>query len=110
MGERWLHRRGKQVDGRVVKVRSGLEVVQRMHKATGGLIRAEFFVDEGQIKEISISGDFFCFPKDAVNRLEMMLEGKPVRQLQAVISEFYEKDDFELPGVGIDDWMDLFKI
>jgi lipoate-protein ligase A len=109
MRDDWLYRRGKRVDGRVVKVRSGLEVVQRMHKATGGLIRAEFFVEEGQIRDISISGDYFCFPKDTVKRLEIMLEGKFVKQVQKVISEFYEKGDFELPGVEIDDWMNLFK-
>jgi len=110
MRDDWLYRRGKRVDGRVVKVRSGLEVVQRMHKATGGLIRAEFFVEEGQIRDISISGNYFCFPKDTVKRLEIMLEGKFVKQVQKVISEFYKKGDFELPGVEIDDWMILFKI
>ena len=39
-----------------------------------------------------------------------MLEGKILKQVRKVISEFYEKGDFELPGVEIDDWMNLFKI
>ena len=42
------HRRGKRTAGRAVKVKSGLEWVQRSHKAPGGLMRAEFRVDEGR--------------------------------------------------------------
>ncbi len=109
MGDDWLYRRGKHVDGRVVKVRSGLEVVQRMHKAAGGLIRAEFFFEEGRFKQVAISGDFFCFPKDTVSRLEAAVEGSPIKEIAEVVTDFYQKGHFELPGIAIDDWMLLFK-
>ncbi len=104
----WLYRRGKRVDGRAVKVRSGLEVVQRMHKATGGLIRAEFFIEDGRLKEVAISGDYFCFPKDTVSRLAMKLEGKEMNEVSKVVNEFYGMDDFELPGIEADVWIQLF--
>jgi len=110
MGNDWLYRRGKRVDGRVVKVRSGLEVVQRMHKASGGLIRAEFFVEDGRFKEVAISGDYFCFPKDTVSRLQSAIEGSPTKELFRVVTDFYRTDQFEWPGVAIDDWMHVFKI
>jgi lipoate-protein ligase A len=110
MAEDWLYRRGKQIDGRVVKVRSGLEVVQRMHKTTGGLIKGGFCVVEGRFKEVTISGDYFCFPKDTVSRLEMAVDGSSVNEIGKVIHEFYETGDFEWPGVQVEDWMHLFKI
>ena len=58
----WLYRKAKRVEERIVKVRAGLEIRQRIHKATCGLIRADFALDDGLIKDVFISGDFFCFP------------------------------------------------
>ena len=110
MCDDWLYRRGKQVNGRVVKVRSGFEVVQRIHKATGGLIRAEFVVKDGRYHEVAVSGDYFCFPKDIVDRLAMEIEGSAVEQLVQVVDNFYKKGNFELPGIGTDDWIKVFKI
>ena len=110
MGDDWLYRRGKQINGRVVKVRSGLEVVQRIHKATGGLIRAEFVVKDGRYHEVAVSGDYFCFPKDIVGRLAMEIEGSTVKHLTQVVNNFYKQDNFELPGIGVDDWIKVFKI
>jgi lipoate-protein ligase A len=108
MRDDWLYRRGKQVDGRVVKVRSGLEVVQQMHKATGGLMRTEFLVEDGRFKEVAISGDYFCFPKDTVSRLEKVIEGSPTKEILKVITGFYQTGQFDWPGVEIDDWIQLF--
>jgi lipoate-protein ligase A len=110
MGEDWIYRRGKRVAGRVVKVRSGLEVVQRVHKAAGGLIRAEFLVEDGRFKNVAVSGDYFCFPKDTVDRLAAVVEGAPVKDVVKRVTEFYQKGQFELPGVKIEDWIQTFKI
>ena len=110
MRDDWLYRRGKRVDGRVVKVRSGLEVVQRVHKATGGLIRAECVVKDGRYTDVVISGDYFCFPSDSVGRLATALEGSAVEHLERVVENFYKQDNFELPGIGADDWFKVFKM
>ena len=110
MRDDWLYRRGKRVDGRIVKVRSGLEVAQRVHKAAGGLIRAEYTVENGRFRDMAISGDYFCFPTDTVRRIESILEDQSVKRVQPVITAFYEKGDFELPGVEIEDWIQVFKI
>jgi lipoate-protein ligase A len=106
----WLFQKGKQVEGRVVKVRSGLNLVQRMHKAAGGLIRVKFTVEDGKYKGVSISGDFFCFPRDSVDRLAVMLENCSTDNIADVVSGLYQTEEFEIPGVTIDDWSQAFRI
>ena len=106
----WLFQKGKRVEGRVVKVRSGLEIVQRMHKAPGGLIRAEFAVEGGKYKGVTISGDFFCFPKDTVDRLAATLEDCLADNVSNVITDFYQTKKIDFPGVTPDDWVQVFRI
>ncbi|MBW2092727.1 MAG: hypothetical protein JRI34_11485, partial [Deltaproteobacteria bacterium] len=88
----WLYRKGKKKKtlGREVKIRAGVKVIEKMHKAPGGLIRANFEVREGRFAEMSISGDFFCYPSDGVSRLESMLDGRPVEDARQVLSDLYE--------------------
>jgi lipoate-protein ligase A len=105
----WLYRKGKRVEGRVVKVRAGLEVRQRIHKATGGLLRADFTVDDGTIKDVFISGDFFCFPVEAVDRLAAKLEACALDNIANVVSAFYQAEDIEIPGITVEDWLQVFR-
>ena len=109
MQDDWLYRKGKRVQGRIVKVRSGLELVQRMYKATGGLIRAEFTVKDGRFDEVAVSGDYFCFPNNTVSRLARAIEGTSIKLIGQAITDFYEQGSFELPGIGVDDWIKVFK-
>ncbi len=109
INDAWLFKDGKNVDGRVVKIREGLKVIQRMHKASGGLIRAEFGIDEDRIIDINISGDFFCFPQEAISRLEAKLEGCHYDKIRNVLSNIYAKREFEYPGINVDDWMQVIK-
>jgi lipoate-protein ligase A len=101
----WLYRKGKPVPVRSVKVRSGVEVVHRMHKSPGGLIRADFEVHEGRLSSVSISGDFFCYPEDSITQLESMLEGTSTTEIQNVLKKFYSQEDIETPGVELQDWL-----
>ena len=110
MSNEWLYIKGKRVTGRVVKVRSGLDIMRRMHKAPGRLIRADFAVDDGRFVDVSISGDFFCFPKDTIDQLTSSLEGCPTDEVFTVLTDFYSKQDFEMPEVTVDDWMQILKI
>lgn len=109
MADEWLYMRGKRVSGRVINVRSGLKVLHRVHKAAGGLIRADFTVDDGRYNDVSISGDFFCFPSDTVDRIAASLEGHLVSDVLAPLTDFYARQDFEIPGVTVDDWMQVLK-
>jgi lipoate-protein ligase A len=107
--EDWLYRRGKKIAGRIVKVKSGLEIVQKMHKATGGLLKAEFCIEEGRYKAVSISGDYFCFPKDTTSRLVKAIVGSPAASLKDTLINFYKSENFEMPGIEMEDWLQLLK-
>jgi len=110
MNEDWLHRKGKNFEGCIVKIKSGLEIVHKIHKATGGLIKTEFFVEDGYYREVSISGDYFCLPKESINLLESAIECSPTNGITDVITKFYCRDNFDIPGVEIDDWVKAFTV
>lgn len=103
----WLYRKERSFLKKSVKIRSGVEMRHRMHKAPGGLIRADFEVREGKIANPSISGDFFCFPDDAVAQLETLLEGVNMAGIADVLTPFCNREDIEIPGVALEDWMNL---
>jgi lipoate-protein ligase A len=106
----WLHRKGKKTVGRDVKIRAGVKVIQRIHKAPGGLIRCGMELIDHKIEALTLSGDFFCFPKDAVVRLEHALRGKSLDEAEGILENFYSCGDVEMPGVGVEDWMELFAV
>jgi lipoate-protein ligase A len=101
----WLHRKGRREAGRNVKIATGVNVVQHVHKAPGGLIRATVEVGAGRWRYVSLSGDFFCHPRDAIGDLESALEGTLCIQARDVLARFYATHDIETPGVTVDDWV-----
>jgi lipoate-protein ligase A len=104
----WLYQRRKAVAGaREVKVKSGTRVIHRVHKAVGGLIRADLELEQGRFGRLSLSGDFFCFPPHAVRDLEARLQGRPVDEARSLLIAFYSEGDVETPGIEIDDWMQV---
>jgi lipoate-protein ligase A len=109
MSEEWLFQKGKTMPGREVKIRAGLNVIQKAYKAPGGLIRADYEVKEGRIKGVFVSGDFFCFPRTGIRKLERKLEDQPVEQVEALLSAFYADGEAETPGITVQDWLQVFK-
>jgi lipoate-protein ligase A len=107
MAEEWLFQRGKPVQGRQVKIRAGLNVIRKAHKAPGGLIRADYEVKEGRIKGLSVSGDFFCFPRTGISRLEQRLEDQPAGQVESLLKAFYSEEQVETPGITVEDWLKI---
>jgi lipoate---protein ligase len=103
----WLHQKGRRMEGRNVKIRSGIHVVHRMYKAPGGLIRSDFEVHEGRFGEVRLSGDFFCFPEEAVHWLEKRLENRRVESARDLLEAFYNETGAETPGIQIDDWVQV---
>jgi lipoate-protein ligase A len=98
--EEWLLRPGNRLrQGRRVKVAEGAEVIQRVHKAPGGLIRATVQIQQDHIVTLSITGDFFFYPADKLSDLEQELMGTSLDQTYATIEEFYQAHDIESPGV-----------
>jgi len=109
--DEWLFRKGKkQVDGRDIKIRSGITMLHRVHKAPGGLIRADVELIGDKFGVVSLSGDFFCFPDDAVGRLESYLEGQPVALTADLLKGFFSEHKIETPGIAIDDWLRVLNI
>lgn len=109
LSDAWLDRKGKRIFGRHVKITSGVTLIHKMHKAPGGLIRADFEVREGTFANISLSGDFFCFPEDAIIDLETELEGRTMSDVHSILERFYGGRYIETPGITSDDWMNVLK-
>jgi lipoate-protein ligase A len=105
LSEEWLYKKRRQMSGRDVKIASGVNVVQRMHKAPGGLIRATLEIRDGHLTDVSLSGDFFCYPQGAIGELEATLEGASLENVEGVLNVFYARDDVETPGVTAADWL-----
>ncbi len=75
---------------------------QGIHKSRGGLIRSFVSEEHGIIKEVTISGDFFLFPEDAVFIILENLKGTPSKRenIQKNIEETYEKEGIQSPGTS----------
>jgi lipoate-protein ligase A len=73
--EEWLHLDGLTPSGDSVKIAEGVNVVEGVHKAPGGLVRATVTVTDGIIEGIMLSGDFFVEPAEARQALQDSLVG-----------------------------------
>jgi lipoate-protein ligase A len=104
LSDGWLYRKGPPRTDREVTIRSGVQVVQRMVKATGGLIRAVAEVREGILGSVSISGDFFFYPAPRLADLEAALEGVHVDDAEGAIAAFFAQHGVESPGVTAADF------
>ncbi|MCD6306581.1 MAG: lipoate--protein ligase family protein [Deltaproteobacteria bacterium] len=103
----WLYQKGRRIKARDVKIRAGVNVLHRVHKARGGLMRADVEMRDGRFGRVHLSGDFYCFPEDGVHRLEKRLENKSPASVRDVLTGFYLEAAVETPGIGIDDWMQI---
>jgi hypothetical protein len=77
-----------------------IKTKQGLHKSKGGLIRSFVRTENGIIKDISISGDFFLFPEDAFFKMIRELKGIPAirEDLERKIQEVYIKENIQSPG------------
>ena len=111
LSDDWLYQKGKSnVSGRNIKIRAGVDMLHRMHKAPGGLIRAEYAVVDGCFESLHFSGDFFCFPSHAIEDLEASLNGQPVAEARNLLQAFYTRDSLEIPGVEVEDWLAVLAV
>jgi lipoate-protein ligase A len=79
---------------------AALKTKQGLHKSKGGLIRSFVNTENGIIKDISISGDFFLFPEDAFFKMIRELKGTPAIREDIVrkIQEVYIREKIQSPG------------
>ncbi|MCU0561869.1 MAG: lipoate--protein ligase family protein [Desulfobacterales bacterium] len=104
LSDDWLVQRRGRGAGRDIRIRAGLHLLHRVHKARGGLLRADYELTEGRLSGVSISGDFFCYPPDAVRLLEAGLEGRRPQDVREVARNLSVRRAIEIPGVNEDDW------
>lgn len=100
----WLHKKRRSSNKRKVKIATDINIIQHIYKSPGGLIRAAFELDGDVISNISISGDFFCYPSNVINLLEETLEGAKQSEITNLVEKFYEKPNVEIPGITPMDW------
>jgi len=79
---------------------------QGIHKSKGGLIRSFVTVEKDIIKDITISGDFFLFPENAIFKIIEQLRGTPAqrKEIQRNIETIYEKENIQSPGTSPSDF------
>jgi len=97
--DEWLHKIGRRMEGRTVKISAGVEVKHLLRKAPGGLIRGDVELTDGLISSVVLSGDFFFYPANELTKLCQALVGKEPAEAEETIAHFYEKHGIESPGV-----------
>ncbi len=105
MSSDWLNQKGRKPAGRSVKIQTGVNVVQKTHKAQGGLIRASYELRDNRLFDVSLSGDFFCYPPEAIETIESSLQGAAMDDVKHIIERVYAEKNVETTGIGISDWM-----
>jgi len=98
----WLHSNdSRRPRADQVKIREGVYVVQNMLKAPGGLIRVTAVNEDGILKDVHLSGDFFFYPAESLPVLEKSLHGvsADLATVAQFIENFYAQNKIESPGV-----------
>ena len=88
---------------RAIKLREGVYLRTSIHKARGGLLRAEIWTDGERIVSARIYGDFTLYPKNSIKELEESLAGVPFNkeEIKKKVEEFLKVVEF--PGIGTED-------
>ena len=91
----------RRPDEKRVKIAEGVVIIQKVFKAPGGLMRLTAVNQDGRLRQVHISGDFFFFPATAVIGLEKALENMPAEAtaITRVVETFYQERGIESPGV-----------
>ena len=91
----------RRPDARQVKIREDVYVIQNMLKTPAGLIRVTALNENGFLRDLHISGDFFFYPAGHLAALEKSLEGVPFDALaiEQAVEAFYDRESVESPGM-----------
>lgn len=77
-------------------------------KAPKGVIKVELLLSGDVISRISLSGDFFIYPEEALERLERSLTGVKVDfdNLMAAVKKFYQDTGAQTPLLTPEHWVE----
>jgi lipoate---protein ligase len=57
------------------------------YKTPGGkLVVVDFRVDDGRLRDVMVSGDFFLYPEESLDAITTALDGLPVRSDEGEIA------------------------
>jgi lipoate---protein ligase len=89
-----------------IKIHEDVHIGESAHKAPGGLIRVTARLRQGRVDDLSISGDFTVYPREAVAEIERALRGSSAdrQAILAAVEERYGALAIQSPGVGPEDW------
>jgi lipoate-protein ligase A len=104
----WVHSVQRPPASSQRRLREGVTLHERLHKAPGGLLRAHYVLKEGRLDWAFIGGDFFADPPSAPELLAQELTGKEIGEVEEVAARFLARSDISLPGVGPKDIAALF--
>ncbi len=90
-----------------VKIHEGVRVAEGANKAAGGMIRCVAVIRDDTLDDVAFSGDFTARPANVPERLAEALMGCTVSEtaFQERVTEYYEKERPETPGVAASDWV-----
>jgi lipoate---protein ligase len=99
----------RRPDAKQVKIAEGIYVIQKMLKTPGGLIRVIAVNQNGMLRDVHLSGDFFFYPSAHLVDLELTLEGLPFEPstISQTVAAFYQKYKIESPGVVPSDFANI---
>jgi lipoate---protein ligase len=72
------------------------------YKGPGGkLVRVRLKQEDGVIRWVKISGDFFLLPEESLQKLEKMLEDVPIREkeLGLLVERFFRATEAQALGI-----------
>ena len=77
-------------------------------KAPKGVIKVEVQLSGGKISRVSLSGDFFMYPEEAIEKLEQALVGVKAEKenLMAAIQSFYNSTGAQTPMMAPEHWVE----
>ncbi len=77
-------------------------------KAPKGVIKVELEMANGRISRVSLSGDFFMYPEEAIEELERSLEGVEVNKeaLLVAVRKFYSLTGAKTPMLEPEHWVE----
>lgn len=112
MDEEWIHQKGRKMVNTGVKIAAGTYLVEGIHKARGGLIRARMLLRDHQVTDLEFSGDFTVFPAEGIEQLSARLIGLQLPdngedhlvELDATIAAAMEALALDIPGVEAKDF------
>ncbi len=104
LSDDWLFLKRRDEKYRNIKIATDVNIIQHMHKAPGGLMKANYELKDEKIQSLSLSGDYFCYPADVDRQIERILEGRQLHEATGILEKYYQQHGVETPGISPLDW------